>query len=120
MEPLYNNTPKSEDIYLSQDTGPSYVYMKKYKIIPGNEDTSFNQNSLSCPKGVWNRGVNHVHLCSWLKLFLVFNSINGECFCLLFLCYFLGLYSVLTQGKEMLSLWGVILCELCVIQLLRN
>ena len=32
-----------------------------YKTYPWNEDTSFNQDILSCSKGVWNRGVPLYH-----------------------------------------------------------
>ena len=54
VEPLYKDTPH-KDIFLNQDTrqGPSYI-RGVYKPTPemGNQDT------LSCPKGVQNRGVS--------------------------------------------------------------
>ena len=47
--------------------GPSYI--EQSTKLPLSEDTSFNQDTLTCYKGVWNRGITlyTVHL----RLFIV-------------------------------------------------
>ena len=65
VEPLYKDTPEMRTSPFNQDTtyGPSYIEMCVKFNDPWSEDTSFNQDIWSCPKGVRNRGVPLYILC---------------------------------------------------------
>ena len=53
VEPLYKDTPEMK---ISPSIRTSSVVPDMYKKYPRNEDISFNQDTLSCPKGVRSRG----------------------------------------------------------------
>ena len=70
--PVYEH-PWNEDICLNQEAvcGPNYVEMCTKSQLKINEDASFNQDTLGCPKGVWNREVPlYMYTCMWMYVYV--------------------------------------------------
>ena len=58
VEPLYKDTPWNEDIFFNQDTTHSPSYIEQCTKLPLKWGHLLNQDTLSCPKGIRNRGVS--------------------------------------------------------------